>query len=132
MDAILVPALMFLATARLATGDAAAAAAPLAHALRRARDSGLDVIMIVLVATAVDPLVAIGSVPDAAVVLGALDAEAFGPLTPHVVGHVDTFEDTAALIRAALPPGELADATERGAAMDGRATVAFVLEALSN
>ncbi len=133
MDAILVPTLMFLAMARLATDQAQAAIEPLEKALRRARDSGLDVIAIILIATSFDLLTATGSLVDAAVLLGAIEGDAFGPLTSLIVGHVDNdFERSAVSVRASLPPHELDAATARGAAMDSRAVIAFTLGALAD
>ena len=120
MDAIVVPALWFLAMARLATDQAQAAMVPLEQALRRGRDSGLDVIAIMLIATTFDLLTTTGSFSDAAVLLGAIEAEAFGPLTGLVVGNPDNhYERSAVSVRASLPQHELDDATSRGG-VDGR------------
>ena len=133
MDAILVPALMFLTMARLATDQAAAAIAPLEQALRRARDSGLDVIVIMLIASTFDLLTALGSFSDAAVLLGGVEVDAFGPLTSLVAGSPDNdFERSAVRVRASLAPNELDDARARGAAMDSRAVIAFALDALAD
>ncbi len=131
MDAILVPTLIFLAMARLGAGEPATAGSPLARALRRARDSGLEIMVILAVATALEVLVAQGELRSAAVLLGAIDADALGPLTRVVLDHADTdFVHQGGRIRASLTPDELARATERGAVMDDQALVAFTLEAL--
>jgi hypothetical protein len=77
-------------------------------------------------------LAASGSLDDAALLLGALIAEAFGPLTAHVTAQVHTFGPCREEIRSAVRPDALADLEARGATMDGRAVVAFALEALAS
>lgn len=130
MDAIVVPALMFLTMARLALGDFTAASDPLARALRRARDSGLDLMVILLAESTVELLVATGRHEPAAVLVGAIQQGTLGPLTQHVMATVETFAPAVDQIRAELRPGDRTAAEATGAALDARAVVAFALDAL--
>jgi hypothetical protein len=130
MDAIVVPALMFLTTARFRLGDFEAAADPLVRALRRARDSGLDLMVILLVEAAMELLVATERHDVAAVLVGALCEGSLGPLANLLVSGFETFQPAVDRIHAELPAAERATAEAHGAALDARAVVAYALGAL--
>jgi predicted ATPase/class 3 adenylate cyclase len=130
MDAIVVPTLWFLATARRALDDNVGAVPPLARAVELARDSGIDMMLVFLVESAMEMLVVGGRVEDAAVLLGALDADTVGPLATAITGGLESFAPAAEELRATSPPEVRAAAEARGAAMDSRAVLAFTLDAL--
>jgi predicted ATPase/class 3 adenylate cyclase len=131
MDAIAVPTLWFLAIARCAVGDFEGAADPLARALRRARDSGLELMLAFLVEFAVTVLAATERHEPAAVLLGALDHDVLGSMASAFVTGLESLDSSAERIRAHFDRADLHALEARGAEMDARRVVSFCIEALS-